>query len=209
MPNALTKKIGPLPAWGWIAAVGLGGVLYYRSQQNAANSTATSSATDPNAVDPSTGLTYGQEASLALGTGADLSSLGGGSLTPTTGSSTDNTNGSPSWQDIISGYQDIANAWQNIATSAIAGTPGPAGPAGPQGKPGKAGKNAPAKTVKTKGKTKTGGAKTSSTHRAPANPNENTAAQHSSHTTPPPARTRITVKTPAPKRPAPYRRRGP
>jgi hypothetical protein len=40
MPAFLTKKVGPLPVWGWggIVAVGLGGILYLRSKS--ASSTA-------------------------------------------------------------------------------------------------------------------------------------------------------------------------
>ena len=65
MANGLTKKAGPLPVWAWGI---LGGIavyfLYTRYQASSANAATTSpvaTALDPNAVDPTTGLTYGQE----------------------------------------------------------------------------------------------------------------------------------------------------
>jgi hypothetical protein len=70
MASGMTRKLGPLPVWAWGI---LGGItvyfLYTRYRNNQASSgTATgptASVLDPNAVDPSTGLTYGQEAAGA------------------------------------------------------------------------------------------------------------------------------------------------
>jgi hypothetical protein len=51
------KKIGPLPMWAWIVIIGgtIGIVLYERSKSSSTGTT------DPNQVDPATGLTYSQE----------------------------------------------------------------------------------------------------------------------------------------------------
>lgn len=115
--NALTKKYGPLPGWAWLAALAIGVYFYHRNAVNSSNTPTGSS--DPNAVDPSTGLTYGQEAAgvPAFGTGAasDLGSTGGsGQITPTvtadgspTGTPTDLTGG---FLDQLQGFQEIAAA---------------------------------------------------------------------------------------------------
>lgn len=43
MKQGLKKKIGPLPAWAWIAAVGMGVVVLYIRNKNAAGTTGTAS----------------------------------------------------------------------------------------------------------------------------------------------------------------------
>ena len=65
MATGLTRKIGPLPAWAWGIVGGIAVYfLYTRYKSSSTNAAATSpvaTALDPNAVDPATGLTYGQE----------------------------------------------------------------------------------------------------------------------------------------------------
>jgi hypothetical protein len=65
MPNQFTRKIGPLPVWAWGI---LGGIAVYflytrykNSSANAAVNSPLTTAYDPSQVDPTTGLTYGQE----------------------------------------------------------------------------------------------------------------------------------------------------
>lgn len=89
----LTKKLGPLPVWAWGLILGVGGYIVYARSR--ASSTSTSSGTlgvlDPNAVDPNTGLTYGQEEDAALNANASAAGgplAGGGTTTDSSGQST-------------------------------------------------------------------------------------------------------------------------
>ena len=88
-PN-LTKKIGPLPAWAWGI---LGGIAVYflytrykNSSANAAVNSPVATTLDPNAVDPTTGLTYGQELAGSYPTAGGLQ---GAADNATTGSNLD------------------------------------------------------------------------------------------------------------------------
>jgi len=86
----VTKKLGPLPVWAWGLIFGvLGYYLYTRYEANASTAssgTGTTGILDPNAVDPNTGLTYGEEESAALNNAASAAGNGGGTsdsgLTP-------------------------------------------------------------------------------------------------------------------------------
>jgi hypothetical protein len=90
-PGASTGKIFGLNKWLVIAAVGIGLVvayiIYRRSQSGSSSSsgssgTTTSPGVDPNAVDPATGLTYGEEEALAQqDTGAATGGAGSGGST--------------------------------------------------------------------------------------------------------------------------------
>lgn len=89
----LTKKLGPLPVWAWGLILGVGGYIVYARSR--ASSTSTSSGTlgvlDPNAVDPNTGLTYGQEEDAALNANASAAGgplAGGGTTSDSGGQST-------------------------------------------------------------------------------------------------------------------------
>lgn len=83
----MSKKIGPIPlpiAIGLVAVVGY--LLYRRAKSSTASGTSGtssasgSSAVDPNAIDPNTGLTYGAEEQAAqAGLGAGASTNGSGS----------------------------------------------------------------------------------------------------------------------------------
>lgn len=254
--NPLKKKVGPLPAWGWIAAIALGAFIYYRSKSSSAATTSASdypASLDPNAVDPATGLTYGQEQSSASAgidpnTGLPYSyEYGTGSLTPTTGATTDTgTTGTPTPVDLTGGFLDelagfaqVAKALGYVPAAGVTPQPAPgtSNPTPPTRSPGKGkewayvngkwkaipksdtGTKGPKQTkppVQEKGShrsdggagvapPKSKGAKTVSTNRAPAHPNENTAAQAAAHTLPKPASTRITIKplTKTPARPKP------
>jgi hypothetical protein len=85
----LTKKLGPLPVWAWGLILGIGGYIVYARSRT--NSTTSSSGTlgvlDPNAVDPNTGLTYGQEEDAALNANASAAGgpLAGGGTTTDSG----------------------------------------------------------------------------------------------------------------------------
>lgn len=65
----LKKKMGPLPVWSWGLLVGVA-VLYYMHSRAASSATSSTTGTatgyDPNAIDPATGISYGQEESAAL-----------------------------------------------------------------------------------------------------------------------------------------------
>lgn len=82
----LTKKLGPLPIWAWGLILGVGGYFVYSRYASGSSSSSSSTSPvsgvlDPNAVDPNTGLTYGQEEDAALNAnaagGASLGSSGG------------------------------------------------------------------------------------------------------------------------------------
>ena len=64
--NPLTRKIGPLPAWGWVAgaAVIAGGYMWWRNRQGAAAATSGSATTSTSATD-TTGTGTDQAASIA------------------------------------------------------------------------------------------------------------------------------------------------
>jgi len=65
----LTRKVGPLPVWAWGAILGLVGYYVYsryKSSSTTSASGSTAGVLDPNAVDPNTGFTYGEEESAAL-----------------------------------------------------------------------------------------------------------------------------------------------
>lgn len=69
----MNKKYGPLPLWAWGLAGGVILYLLYRYYSNSSSSSSnvvSASTLDPNAVDPNTGLTYGQEESAALNANA-------------------------------------------------------------------------------------------------------------------------------------------
>lgn len=87
----LTRKLGPLPVWAWGI---LGGIavyfLYVRSKGSSGGAQSpTATVLDPNAVDPTTGLTYGQELSSGFPTGGALQ----GAANSSPGSSTDTSGG--------------------------------------------------------------------------------------------------------------------
>lgn len=89
--GALTRKIGPLPAWAWAILAGIG-VWYYRNKLSAASSTSTSTTTptDTSASQSPVVLQPG-ESVYDPNTGAlDTASGGGGSSGDTT--STDGAN---------------------------------------------------------------------------------------------------------------------
>lgn len=74
----MTKKLGPLPIWAWGLIFGIGGYFLYERYVSGGSASSTSSTTgilDPNAVDPNTGLTYGEEESAAEN--ANAASAGG------------------------------------------------------------------------------------------------------------------------------------
>jgi hypothetical protein len=85
----LTKKLGPLPVWAWGLILGIGGyVVYARTRSSTStSSTGTLGVLDPNAVDPNTGLTYGQEEDAALNANASAAGgpLAGGGTTTDSG----------------------------------------------------------------------------------------------------------------------------
>lgn len=64
----LKKKVGPLPVWAWGLIFGVVGYyVYVRSRSTATTGISpTDAVLDPNAIDPNTGLTYGQEEGAAL-----------------------------------------------------------------------------------------------------------------------------------------------
>jgi len=69
----LTRKVGPLPVWAWGAILGLVGYYVYsryKSSSTTSASGSTAGVLDPNAVDPNTGFTYGEEESAALNANA-------------------------------------------------------------------------------------------------------------------------------------------
>ncbi len=77
----MKKKIGPLPLWAWGLVAGVGLYVLYRyyeaSSSSAGNATTTTGILDPNAVDPNTGLTYGEEEEAAENANAAAQSSGG------------------------------------------------------------------------------------------------------------------------------------
>lgn len=85
--GGLGKKMGPLPVWAWGLIIGVGVYFLYTRYNSASNTSATaaSSSLDPNAIDPNTGLTYGQEEQAAqqnlAPTAGNLGSSGGGGTT--------------------------------------------------------------------------------------------------------------------------------
>jgi hypothetical protein len=74
----MNKKYAGLPIWAWGLVAAAGVWLYVRSRASASASAAPAGPTDqvldPNAIDPNTGLTYGQEESSALSQAAPGSS---------------------------------------------------------------------------------------------------------------------------------------
>jgi hypothetical protein len=180
MANPITRKIGPLPAWGWFAIL-VGAVLYYRHLKNSQSGAGTPPVPfgDPNA-------------------GLD-------GPPPTTGGSTDgSTSSTPDITGEINDVSNLMGALQALQAQLL-GQPLPGTPttgadvgSGAANTPGKHRKrrhaHPPAKKVRTHHRGGgSGRAKVVSTHRAPAHSNENTAHQHHSHLRPPPAHTRIHV----------------
>ncbi len=88
----MKKKLGPLPVWAWGVIFGVAGYLYLRNRSASSSSSSSTSPTasvlDPNAVDPNTGLTYGQEEQAAMansGLSATAGGAGGGGTLPAEG----------------------------------------------------------------------------------------------------------------------------
>lgn len=110
------KKYGPLPLWAWGLAGGVVLYLLYRYYQNSSGASSTASTTgilDPNAVDPNTGLTYGEEEAAALNANAASigTSNGGGSTSPTE-SAAQTTN--PSLSQELSDFQALTGLYQSL-----------------------------------------------------------------------------------------------
>lgn len=120
----LNKKMGPLPVWAWGLILGIGGYIVFRRLGSSSTATTpTDSVLDPNAVDPNTGLTYGQEEDAALNANATGGgSLGGGGTTSDSGAQS--TIPDSTAPDIIAAINGLTNA----LTGSQAGTgPLPAG----------------------------------------------------------------------------------
>lgn len=75
MPDALKKKIGPLPLWMWVAIAGatIGVVILYERSRTGATDTGTvdTGTTDPSLIDPTTGVPYAAEGGGGGATSAD------------------------------------------------------------------------------------------------------------------------------------------
>jgi hypothetical protein len=109
--NFLTRKIGPLPMWAWLA-VALVLYLYFERQQAASTSTtAANQQTDPagnvGTIDPATGYVYG--------TPEDLAALAA--------NNTGSTSSGSAGQSATSGAQTYAdnNAWGIAAVNYLVG----------------------------------------------------------------------------------------
>lgn len=111
--NFLTKKLGPLPVWVWVATA-VGTYLAYRYFTTASSA---SSQTTPASTDTSG----------TVGTPTDTSGLGGGSVT----GSTPDTSGYQAYSDLVSQLESQnANLLTAIETGLGGGTTGGAGSGG-------------------------------------------------------------------------------
>ena len=114
--SGLQRKLGPLPVWAWGLIFGVGGYFFYRYYKSGSSSTPQASPTgtvlDPNAIDPNTGLTYGQEESAALNANATSPSAGG--LAGSNGSGTGSLSGAGSLSDQLTNLQTIFGLIQQL-----------------------------------------------------------------------------------------------
>ena len=142
--KGLSKKMGPLPVWAWGLIFGVVGYyLYERHLSSSASNTSTASTAqvlDPNAIDPNTGLTYGQEEDAALNANAAQLAGSGGSGTSPTDSSlstqpSDLQTGTSELGDLstfLSGFSQIARQLGYTAPGALSpGVPTPITSSGP------------------------------------------------------------------------------
>jgi hypothetical protein len=170
----LQKKVGPLPVWAWGLILGIGVYyLYRRNKQNQQATTATTSnpgVLDPNAVDPNTGLTYGQEESAALN--ANAASAGGTVGTYPTSSGLDT-----SLQSSASDLSSLDSLLQEFGV--IAADLGYVAPNGASSN-GATSPSVPASSTSTTGQN----ASNSPPMQAQASPPSNKAAANTPHVTP-------------------------
>jgi hypothetical protein len=112
----MKKKMGPLPVWAWGLILGVGVYFLYERYKTAATSSTAASAggtLDPNAVDPNTGLTYGQEESAALNSNA--AGAAGGSSSPSSGSlDTSGTTAADAFTSQLSNMESLLSFIQGI-----------------------------------------------------------------------------------------------
>jgi hypothetical protein len=125
----MKKKMGPLPVWAWGLIFGVA-VYYFYERSKASSTTSAASTTgilDPNAIDPATGLTYGQEESAALNANATTAATGAlGSTGTTTG--TDFATQLQTTEGLLSFIQGIDpnfGTGLNAANAAAAAAPAP------------------------------------------------------------------------------------
>lgn len=112
-----TEKIGPFPIIVWaglIVALGLG-IYYFQKKKTAAAAPATASGTsaspDPNAVDPSTGMSYAQENAEGYNIeGTGYGAYGSGIVTP----------GGAPFGSYGNGYSNIQQ-WENAVYNYLTG----------------------------------------------------------------------------------------
>ena len=114
--GGMNRKLGPLPVWAWGLILGVGGYMFYRYYKSGSSTTTGSSPTgtvlDPNAVDPNTGLTYGQEESAAMN--ANATSPATGSLGSSGGGTDTGSTSGPSLTGELNDLQAIVGLMQQI-----------------------------------------------------------------------------------------------
>lgn len=129
--EALTRKIGPLPAWAWLSI--LAGVLLYMRNRTASSTTANTASTDQVAQDQA-GQSAIQEYLQGEAAGEQAAGQGGGY-------NTGDATGSGTSGDQAQAIEDLAQAVSSAITAAQNPTaPPPTTPAGPPSKPSGKGK---------------------------------------------------------------------
>jgi hypothetical protein len=128
----MKKKKAGLPLWAW-GVIGVAAIYFwYRYQQSGSSSTTaantpTGSVLDPNAVDPNTGLTYGQEESAALGAGAAANAPGAGGSS----NGTDTTNPPDTFDQQLGNLLSLVSAFNLVPAGSQAAAPAPVQAASP------------------------------------------------------------------------------
>jgi len=109
----MTRKYAGLPLWAWGILGAAAIYLWYRYTQSGSTTsppanTPTSQVLDPNAIDPNTGLTYGQEEQAALGQ-TTIPNLGSGSNIDTgNGVTSTDTTGTSAFDTALSDFETVA-----------------------------------------------------------------------------------------------------
>jgi hypothetical protein len=114
LKSSATKKLGPLPAWGWVAVAG-GGYYYYEKRKAAAAGTTAAATATAATADPNAGTTLTPGESIVNPDGSLTTAPGGSGSTGT--STSDTTDPNANLETAISALQSTIDGMGNTGNN--------------------------------------------------------------------------------------------